>query len=568
VADLVGFIDELVPEQEAMPGGKGDTALIGHNPATGEWNATLTGDYLWSNTNLGEAFIDVLTPFTYSVALLGAYELVAGMLMSGNICGRLYFNMSMVVSMYSAFGIEKRVLQMTETSLGRLPDNVKVPMIHFSLPYTLVHIVPKAIKAEVRQSKCRKGLAQWLAATSAWCKRTHEQIRDIETTDELLSLWREELEPYHVESIWMIKAAGSLYVDVEPGVRRKLTKLVGATDANTLLSGTSSHAEILASIGPVAGLSKVAQGEMSRAAYLERYGHRGPHEMELSIPRPIEDPNWLEQQLKEAAKSPTDVTALLEKQRAEFEAAWQRLQRSHPRNANSLRKKIEAIGAAVQRREAARSEGVRVMGVVRSFALRAGELTGLGDDVFFLTIEEILDVLSGDDSATVYIPARRKTHARHEALPPLPALIRGRFDPFQWAQDPNRRSDIFDAYAPVPAATSDTVTGFAGAAGRVESVVRRLNSPEEGEQLEEGEILVTTQTNVGWTLLFPRVAAIVTDVGAPLSHAAIVARELGIPAVVGCGNATMRLRTGDRVLVDGGRGFVEILEPASQAVGN
>ena len=61
------------------------------------------------------------------------------------------------------------------------------------------------------------------------------------------------------------------------------------------------------------------------------------------------------------------------------------------------------------------------------------------------------------------------------------------------------------------------------------------------------------------TLLFPRAAAIVTDVGAPLSHAAIVARELGIPAVVGCGNATMRLNDGDRVLVDGGQGVVMIL---------
>lgn len=299
--------------------------------------------------------------------------------------------------------------------------------------------------------------------------------------------------------------------------------------------------------------------------------------MELSIPRPYEDPDWLDQELEEAAKSPTAVRALLEKQRAEFETAWQRLQRSYPRKANALRcgratkrlrKKIEAIGSAAQRREAARSEGVRVMGVVRSFALRAGELTGLGDDIFFLTIEEILDVLSGDESATAYIPARRETHANYEALPPLPALIRGRFDPFKWAQDPNRRSDLYDAHAPVPAATTDTVSGFAGAAGRVQGVVRRLNSPEEGEQLEEGEILVTTQTNVGWTLLFPRVAAIVTDVGAPLSHAAIVARELGIPAVVGCGNATMHLRTGDRVLVDGGRGFVEILEPASQAAGN
>lgn len=62
--------------------------------------------------------------------------------------------------------------------------------------------------------------------------------------------------------------------------------------------------------------------------------------------------------------------------------------------------------------------------------------------------------------------------------------------------------------------------------------------------MQAGEVLVTTVTNVGWT---------------PLSHAAIVAREPGIPAVVGCGCATMRMHTGDRVRVDGGRGTVEIL---------
>jgi pyruvate,water dikinase len=91
-------------------------------------------------------------------------------------------------------------------------------------------------------------------------------------------------------------------------------------------------------------------------------------------------------------------------------------------------------------------------------------------------------------------------------------------------------------------------------------VVRRLDHPEEGVELEPGEILVTSQTNIGWTLLFPRAAAIVTDVGAPLSHAAIVARELGIPAVVNCADATARLRTGDRVRVDGVQGTVEILD--------
>ena len=94
--------------------------------------------------------------------------------------------------------------------------------------------------------------------------------------------------------------------------------------------------------------------------------------------------------------------------------------------------------------------------------------------------------------------------------------------------------------------------------------MRRIDSPDEGGELQPGEILVASTTNVGWTPLFPRLAAVVTDIGGSLSHAAIVARELGIPAVVGCGSATARLRSGDRVRVDGGRGVVEILETAQK----
>ena len=109
---------------------------------------------------------------------------------------------------------------------------------------------------------------------------------------------------------------------------------------------------------------------------------------------------------------------------------------------------------------------------------------------------------------------------------------------------------------------TNLIAGSPGAAGQVEASVRRLDRPEDGDQLRAGEVLVTKQTDIAWTLLFPRAAAVVTDVGAPLSHAAIVARELGIPAVVGCGDATMRLKTGDRVRVDGGRGTVEILREA------
>jgi pyruvate,water dikinase len=226
---------------------------------------------------------------------------------------------------------------------------------------------------------------------------------------------------------------------------------------------------------------------------------------------------------------------------------------------------IDQVVEANTLREATRAELTRLVSVIRAWFLRAGELAGLGDGAFFLTVDEVVDVLSGDKSAAAHIPARRQAYEKQRALPPLPAWIRGRFDPFQWAADPNHRKDVFDVHRPVaPSApgTDHVIKGQPGSAGRVEGIVQRIDRPEEGNRLQQGEILVTSTTNVGWTPLFPRAAAVVTDIGGSLSHAAIVARELGIPAVVGCGDATIRLRSGDRVRVDGGKGIVEILEKA------
>ena len=173
-------------------------------------------------------------------------------------------------------------------------------------------------------------------------------------------------------------------------------------------------------------------------------------------------------------------------------------------------------------------------------------------------------LLAGDKTPIPAISARKETYLRYKSLPPYPSVIRGQFDPFQWAADGERRSDIFDGRAPAGATAPgrglpNVITGSPGSAGRVEGLVRCLTSPEEGHLFRQGEVLVAVQTDIAWTLIFPRAAAVVTDVGAPLSHAAIVARELGIPAVVGCGDATARLRTGDRVRVDGGAGTVTLI---------
>jgi pyruvate,water dikinase len=91
--------------------------------------------------------------------------------------------------------------------------------------------------------------------------------------------------------------------------------------------------------------------------------------------------------------------------------------------------------------------------------------------------------------------------------------------------------------------------------------VRVIRGPDEFDELQPGEILVAPMTAPAWTPLFSRAAAVVTDVGSAAAHASIIAREYGIPAVVGCGDATARLHTGMHVTVDGSTGNVEPESP-------
>jgi phosphohistidine swiveling domain-containing protein len=532
----------------------------GYDPTTGAWNDSLTGDFLWSRNNFGEARPDVMSPFTYSLSekVWSEVSFLPGYHLSGNICGRFYANVSVSVSMLLALGKNKQaaVEQMCDL-LGSVPEDLDIPTVPLPRRAMLLAL-PRMIKLGLKEKGGAKKAPEFLASNPGRCQALRRRIQQIGANAELIAFWHGEILPDLFDGLWLLGGA-TQPLEATAKLRTELAELVGEADTNALFSNLSNEDDLLASLGPVVGVARVAQGRMSRAEYLEEYGHRGPHEAEPSMPRPAEDPDWFDKQMADYEKNPVDVDALLAQRRAEFDAAWQRLLARYPKKAQKLRRQIDKVGPAARLREAVRDELTRFLWVEREWALRAGELSGLGDDIFLLTIDDILDLLAGDDSATAFIPTRKQTYARYRELPPYPMIIRGPFDPFQWAANPNRRSDIYDATTAAPVSTSSTISGFAGAAGRVEGRVRVLDGPEQGDQLQPGEILVAVTTNVGWTPLFPRAAAVVTDVGAPLSHAAIVARELGIPAVVGCGSATTRLRSGDRVRVDGGRGTVEIL---------
>jgi len=568
-ADGQLFVLQARPATSPKPAGQpGDQAAQPGIPPGEEWNDSLNGDYLWTNGNLGEAIPDVMTPVTWSFIELFMTRAISpphlpGYRGYGRVGGRFYVNFSMSVALAAVGGIaRKRFIKLTEPVFGRLPPGEEVPRVRLPRWKIFRMLAVRTIANARRVRRCQKGMREFVASAPARCADLRAGIQRIGEAAALADAGPSRVEPLFVEAADMLVAAGggtdALVLLLVP---RKLAKLIGQDDATVLLSGQRAGAAELASLGPMIGLAQLARGEIDRATFALRYGHRGPHEAEVSVPRPAEDPGWIDAELARLRDTAHSADHLLVRQEAARQAVWDRLRQQQPKRAAKVRAMADRWAEVARAREETRSELVRSLSVLRTWVLRAGELTGRGDDLFFLSYQEILDVLRGDKSALSSVPARRATYSTYRALPPYPAVIRGRFDPVRWSADPDRRTDYYNEHTTTapPSPAGGTIAGFPGVSGVVEGIARVIGQPDDDAQLGDGEILVTTTTNIGWTPVFPRAAAVVTDVGAPLSHAAIVARELGIPAVVGCGDATMLLHSGDRIRVDGGKGTVELL---------
>ncbi|MBO0823048.1 MAG: PEP-utilizing protein mobile subunit, partial [Actinobacteria bacterium] len=121
-------------------------------------------------------------------------------------------------------------------------------------------------------------------------------------------------------------------------------------------------------------------------------------------------------------------------------------------------------------------------------------------------------------------------------------------------------SETLSTWAAAEHDVSQEIHGYAASPGVVEGVARVLHSVNEIGQVKDGEILVCAVTAPSWAPVFGKIKAAVSDIGGTMSHAAIVAREYGMPAVVGTGHATKRIKTGQLVRVDGDRGIVRILD--------
>lgn len=531
------------------------TTLRRVNLDTFEINGSMAGKHLLTKTNVGEIFMNPVSPATFSV-LERINNMLALPAALDFINGQAFMNVSVLCSMIMSFGISReKAHSKIKDLVGTLPEGVEVPVFPFdrkTFLRNLRHILFSGNKSKL--SKREK--LQMVDNLADIARGLNNQIRMLESNEQLLSMFNDTLIPSLNDGLSAVLAACGTKMVPLFSVRSKITRIAGEDMANRLCGGCVG---ILASMKPMLLIDDIIAGRITREEYILACGQRCADEMELSKPHPYENPSFIDDLIRERTKSPVDLYAMKKQQEEEFSRAMDEFCSLYPSKRKWINKKITSFVDANEFREDIRSKGVWIMCVLREFLLAVGRVNNIGDDVFMLYLDETLALISGDTSCLSHIKDRRATYTKNLSYPPFPALIHGRFDPDKWVADPDKRHDFYTSDNTHINLSSD-VKGFAGAAGTVEGTVRVITDISLIDTLEQGEILVTCATNIGWTPLFPKAAAIVTDIGAPLSHAAIVAREFGIPAVVGCGNATTVLKTGDRVLVDGAAGTVTLLD--------
>ncbi|HSG38930.1 MAG TPA: PEP-utilizing enzyme, partial [Thermoanaerobaculia bacterium] len=308
-------------------------------------------------------------------------------------------------------------------------------------------------------------------------------------------------------------------------------------------------------------LPKLAGGSEARdaiRAWLDKYGMRGVGEIDITRPRWSERPSMLLPMLLGNVKSfePGAARRRFEQGRRE---AWSKEQelleglRALPegdRKAAETKRMIDRVRTFAGYREYPKYGMVSRNFVYKQALMKEAErLVQAGvlrekEDIFYLRFEELHDVVRTNHVDDQLINERKEAFRSYQALTPPRVLT----SDGEAVAGSYRRDDL----------PAGALAGLPVSAGTVEGRARVILDLAEAD-LEPGDILVTAYTDPSWTPLFVAIKGLVTEVGGLMTHGAVIAREYGLPAVVGVEQATRRIRDGQRIRVHGTDGYVEIL---------
>ena len=287
-------------------------------------------------------------------------------------------------------------------------------------------------------------------------------------------------------------------------------------------------------------LHDIAEGKSSVGQWLAIYGHRAPDEFDLGTPRWRETPE-LVARLAEHMKGSTPP---LERHKARADDVWERTLRMAESLPPGLRDEFDELLTMVHRYIRFREDGKHYLmlgyDLLRDMLLDAGRRLDIGDGVFLMDIEELHDALATGIAPLHLIEKRREVRMAEKRLT-LPDVI--------------TEADLGSLGEAPALAGGDRLDAFVLSGGTCSGPARIVHSPQEAGDLGTGYVLVCPSTDPSWTPLFVGARGVVLERGGTLSHGAVVAREMGLPAVVLSG-ATRLLEEDEEITVDGQQGAV------------
>ena len=302
-------------------------------------------------------------------------------------------------------------------------------------------------------------------------------------------------------------------------------------------------------------------------SYIDRFGFRCMSEMKLEQRDLTMEPGFLFVCLKNYLKSGNVDLEAYERREQEIRQGAEKKVRENLGGWKAVvyAWSLKHARKAVRNRENTRFCRTRVYGVVRrmfygigrDFAARG--MINRMEEIFYLTLPELAGALEGTltvQNLRALVEVRQNEYQRFQNMEPAPRFMtRG---PVYWQNEHfPEEVQVVDENLPAGA-----LKGTGCCPGKIEGIVKVILSPDDNLELN-GEILVTMRTDPGWIPLYPSVSGLLVERGGLLSHSAIVAREMGLPTVVGIKGLTKNLKSGMRVRFDGQSGLIEVLAESS-----
>uniref|UniRef100_UPI001461473A aminotransferase class III-fold pyridoxal phosphate-dependent enzyme n=1 Tax=Nocardia higoensis TaxID=228599 RepID=UPI001461473A len=493
--------------------------------------------------------------------------------------GRAYWNVSAVKQCF--FKIPGFDEQHFDDDLGVLNDyGPRGPHRTPTNARTIAKALPAALAVE---KSYRDQLAVVDAFAAGWpaeYARWRERVRDLAETDEaaFAADLTDCLLTFHANTertyFTTIYHNSSVQTDFKQTLDKVDAATGGSTSAIDLMGGLAdiSHMALQRAIVVLYAVAREhgidsAAWDAALAEFLTDQGFHADSELDLTCPRWSEAPERVRAMIAamiEHGTPPADPDVALVDQRKRYEdelAAVRARVRANPltrlKFAKSVDKHVDRMRRYLVARERMREFSSQCYAIVRAYVVEAGvRLAAAGtledaEDVFQLTIHELSDLVGGrvEISAPAGDIAYRRAmyHGYRDLIPP---------HELGGGVTVGAVRDIGDG----------DLSGLGCSPGVAEGVARVITSLADIDQLREGDILVTRFTDPGWTPALGLVAGVVTEVGGMLSHAAVIGREYGIPAVLNVAGATTAIRSGQRIRVDGATGVIGVLDPAGETI--